>query len=85
MHVELHERLIADHRETVHLARFDDENVAGAGFKLLAVDDVAAAPRLNELDLVVRMSVWTRPTPGLAVEEKDRDADAALVRPDEVV
>src|SRR5690242_6444252 len=85
MYVELDERLVTDHGESVDLARFDDENVAGAGLEFLAVHDVPSAPRLDELNLVVRMPVRTGTAAGLTVEQKYRHADVALIRADEMV
>jgi hypothetical protein len=85
MHVELDERLVTDHGKAVDLARFDDENVAGAGLEFLAVHDVPSAARLDELNLVVWMAVRTRTAAGLTVEQKNRHADVALIRADEMV
>ena len=37
MHVELHERRVADILEAMHLPCFDHEDVAGAGFELVSL------------------------------------------------
>jgi hypothetical protein len=85
VHIELHEGLIADAREAVHLARLDDENVAGAGLELLTVHDIASAALLDELNLVVGMAMRARTASGLTVEQKGGDPDITLVGADEVV
>lgn len=85
MHVELHERRIADDLEGVHLARLDDENVAGAGLEFDALYYIMAASLANELNLVVGMTMRARSFSRLTVEEKNGDAGVAVVRADEVV
>jgi hypothetical protein len=85
VHVYLHERCVADDGEAVHLAGFDDQDLAGAGLELLSFDDIPCASRVDELDLVIRMAVRTGPAAGLSVEEERRDADVAVLLADEVV
>src|SRR5690606_28895322 len=85
MDVQLHERLVADATKAVDLARFDHEDVAGAGLELLSFDVVQRASLLNELHLVVRMAVRPRARAGEPVEEEDGDADVAVLGADEVV
>ena len=64
VHVELHERLVSNRLEAVHLARLDDEYVTGTCLELIAVHRVAAATLANELDLVVGMTMRSGPRPG---------------------
>jgi hypothetical protein len=85
MHIDLDQRLISDALEAVNLARFDDEDVAGAGLEFLSVDVPDAAAFANELNFIVRMAMWTGSTPGLSAQEKDRDIDIAVVGTDEVM
>ena len=85
VYIELHERLIADAREAVHLARLDDEYVPRTCLELFAVHRVAATALTNELDLVVGMTMRTRAAAGLAIEEEHGDSDISLVGADEVV
>ena len=85
MHVDLHERSVANRGEPVHLARLDDEDVAGAGLELLAIHLPDAPSLLDELHLVVGMEV--RPGSGTrhAVEQEHRHVHVAAVGADEVV
>src|SRR5207248_7928930 len=85
MHVHLHEWTVADAAEAVHLTGFDHEDVARARLELASVDDPPSAALLNELHLVVRMTMRTGTGTGLTVEEEHRDVDAAVVGPDEIV
>ena len=85
MDVELHQWLIADRGEAVHLARFDDEHVARARLERLTRHRPTAAAGLNELDLIVRMSVRAGAAPGLAAEKEYGGAHVAVVRADEAV
>ena len=55
MHVQLDEGGVANAAETVNLPRFDDENVPGAGFELLAVD----CPEPSALPDVSIRSSWS--------------------------
>jgi len=64
MHVQLHERTVADAAETVHLAGFDHEDVTRARLELASIDHPQPAALLNELHLVVRMTMRTGPAPG---------------------
>jgi len=85
MHVELHQWLVADRGESVHLARLYHEHVPGTRLEGLPLDRPAAAASLNELDLVVRMTVRPGPSASLASEEEHGHADVAVVGADEVV
>src|SRR5689334_5754674 len=85
MHVELHQRLIADRGEGVHLARLDHEHDAGTRVERLPLNRPASAASLDELDLVVRMTVRSGPSAGLSTKEKDGHADVAVVGAHEVV
>ena len=85
MDVELYERLVADRGEGVHLAGFDHEHVAGTGLERLPLDRPAPTARLDELDLVVRMTVRPGPSASLAAKEEHGHADVAVVGANEVV
>src|SRR3954447_6279401 len=85
VHVELDERAISDALEAVHLAGLDHQDVAGASVELPPVDDPASATLLDELDLVVGMPMRSRAGARLAVEEKHRHVDVAVIGADEVV
>src|SRR5438067_1968564 len=79
MHVHLHEWTVADAAEAVHLTGFDHEDVARARLELASVDDPPSAALLNELHLVVRMTMRTGTGTGLTVEEEHRDVVAVRV------
>ena len=85
MNIELDERAIADRCEAVNLARFDDENVTRASFERVSVYNVFAAPRLDELNFVVGMTMRTGAAPCLTVEQEHRDRDVSVVSADEIV
>ena len=85
MHVDLHERPVADALEAVHFACLDDKDVAGTGFEFLSVHVIQPASFPNELDFIVRMTVRTRAAPRTTVEEEDRTVHIAVIRADEVV
>src|SRR5262249_30754359 len=85
MHVELHERAIADAAEAVHFARLDHEDVAGARLELAPLDDPSAAALLDELHFVVGMTMRPRAGAGLAAKQEHRNVDVALIGADEVV
>src|SRR5262245_39808537 len=57
MDVELHQRLIANRGEGMHLARLDHEHIPSARLERHPIHRPAAAASLNELDLVVRVPV----------------------------
>src|SRR3954463_6429742 len=85
VHVELDERAVSDALEAVHLAGLDHQDVAGASLELPPVDDPASATLLDELDLIVGMPMRSRAGARLAVEEKHRHVDGAVIGADEVV
>lgn len=85
MDIELHQRLITDRDEAMHLTCFDHEHVAGSCLERLTLDRPTAAAGLNELDFIVRMPMRSRPAPGLAAEEKNGDADIPVIRSHELV
>jgi hypothetical protein len=85
MDIDLHQRRVADAAEAVHLAGLDHEDVAGSRFELLAIHCPASAPFADELHFVVRMTMRPRSAPRRAVEQKDRDANVALIGADEIV
>src|SRR5215510_3550724 len=85
VHVELHERRVADAAEAVNLAGLDHEDVAGAGLELLAVHRPQAAPLPDELHLIVRMTMRSGTTTGQRAEKEDRDVDVAMIGADELM
>src|SRR4051812_31059471 len=85
VHVELYQRAIADVLEAVDLARLDDEDVARARLELVAVHDPASAPFLNELDLVIGMTMRTWAAPRSAIEQEYRNAHVSTLGADELV
>ena len=64
MHVNLDERRIADALEAVNLARLDNQDVAGAGFELVAVHVPQSPAFTYELNFVVRVTVRSGPATG---------------------
>src|SRR5206468_1911092 len=84
VHVELHQRRVADVLEAMDLAGLDHEDVAGARLELLAIDDPQSATFLDELDLVVGMSMRSGAGAGLAAKQKNRHADVSVIDADEV-
>src|SRR5262245_42981844 len=85
MDVELHERLVADSGEAVHLTRLDHEHVAGARLEGLTFDGPSPAASLNELNLVVWMPVRSGAAAGLAAEQEHGSAHVAVVSAHEAV
>jgi hypothetical protein len=85
VHVRLDERGVADAPETVNLPRFDDENVPGAGFELLAVDSPHPSAFPDELDFIVWMTMWSGTFTREGVVQEHGDIDLAVVGSDEVV
>src|SRR5262245_53984000 len=85
VHVDLHQRLVADGREAVDLAGLDDDDVAGAPLELAAVHHPSAPARPNELHFVVGMAMRAWPAAGLGVQEKHGDGDVTLIGAHEVV
>ena len=56
------QRVLADAAKAVDLAGLDDEDVPCSSLELLTVDRPQATPFADELYLVVRMPVQTRPS-----------------------
>jgi len=83
--VELHERLVANGGEGMHLTGFDHEHISGARLEGLTFDRPAAATRLDELDLVVRVPMRARPPARLTAEEKDGASHVGVIGADESV
>jgi len=79
MHVQLHEWLISDASETVHLPCLDHKDVSCACLELLAVHRPMAAAFTDELNLVVGMTMRAWSTSGTTMKEKDRDAHVAMI------
>jgi hypothetical protein len=85
VHIELHERSIANAPETVDLARLDDQNVARTRFEFLAVHRPETASFPHELDFIVRMAMRTRTTAGERMKQEYGDIDVAIVSTHEMV
>src|SRR5262245_52446809 len=85
VHVELHERRVADAAEAVNLAGLDHQDVAGAGLELLAVHRPQPAPFPDELHFIVRMTMRSRTPAGKRAEEEDRHVHVAVVGADELM
>src|SRR3954447_7404578 len=85
MDVHLYQRLLPDAAKAVNFTCLDHENVARAGLELLPVDLIEPSPGPNELDLIVRMPVWSRPASRQGAQQERGDRDVAMVGPDEVV
>jgi hypothetical protein len=85
MYVDLNEWRVADALEAVDLACLDDEAVSRAAFELHAVHVPEAASFPDELDFVVRMTMWPGTFAGLRVEEKDGDVDVTVFGADELM
>jgi hypothetical protein len=85
VHIDLHERLVADALELVNLARLDHENVPCPGLELLAVYHIPPGPGSDELHLVVRMAMRPRAATGKGVEKEYRHVHVAVVSADEMV
>jgi hypothetical protein len=85
MHVELDQGPVTDAAEAVDLTGLDDQNVTCSGFEFLSVDGPETAAFPHELDLIVRMPVGSRTTPGEGAEEEYGDVHVAVLGPDELV
>src|SRR5689334_14081677 len=79
MHVKLHQRHITYCLEAVDLARLDNKDVARTAFERLAIHRPDPATLTDELDLIVRMPVWTRSRAGLPMEQKHRNRRITLL------
>jgi hypothetical protein len=71
VHIHLDERSVANAAKTVHFTCFDHEDVAGASLELLAIHIPQASAFPDELDFVIRVTMWSWAAAGLTVEEKD--------------
>jgi hypothetical protein len=69
----------------MNLAGLNDENVTRFRFELLTLHVVQTTSRLDELDLVVRVTVRARASAWLAVEEEHGDVHIAVALADEVM
>src|SRR2546422_1072383 len=85
MYVHLDEGRVTDATEAVDLPGLDDENVTGAGFELLPVHGPETATFPHELDLVVRMAMWSGTPPGEGAEQEHGDIHVPLIGSDEVM
>jgi hypothetical protein len=85
VNVQLHEGRVTDGLELVHLARLDDEDVAGLSLELLTVDLPDSTTFAYELHLII----WVTMRPGALsrkrAEEKDGDVHVSLIGTDELV
>src|SRR5256885_1028057 len=85
MHVELDQGPVTDAAEAVDLTGLDDQNVTCSGFEFLSVDGPETAAFPHELDLIIRVPVGSRTTPGEGAEEEYGDAHVAVIGPDKLV
>ena len=85
MHIDLHERSVADAFEAMHFTGLDDQDITSNGFELFTIDVIQAAALSNELDLIIWMTVRTRAAARSAVEEEDGTVHIAVVGADEVM
>jgi hypothetical protein len=85
MYIDLNKRCVSDATEAVDLTGLHDEDVAGAGFELLAVDVPEASALAHDLDFIIWMAMRAGTPAGKGAEEKDRDIDVAVVGADEAV
>ncbi len=81
VNVDLHQRRVADAAKSVDLAGLDDENVAGAGLELLAVDGPEPPPLPEKLDFIVRMAMRAGARPGRALRRKTETLTSPLSAP----
>ena len=85
MDVQLDERLWPEAPEAMDLAGLDHEDLTRSGFKLMSIDDPEATPGLDELYLVIRVTVRPGAASREAVEQEYRDPDIAVVGANEVM
>jgi hypothetical protein len=85
VNVELDEWGITNHLKTVDLTSLDDKNVSSAALEGLAAYRPHSTAFTNELDLVIRMPVRTRPRSGLTVEQEHRNSGVALLSSDKLM
>lgn len=85
MYVELYQWFVADALKAVNFSGLDHQNVTRTRVELLSLHGPAPAARLDELNFVVRMSMWPRSGSRNTVEEKDGDVDVCLVGANELV
>jgi len=85
VHVDLHQRLLADALEAVNLSCLDDQNISRTGFELLPVDYVVAAAFSQELDLVIGMAMRAGTPPRQGPEQEHGNIHATLVGSHELV
>src|SRR5262245_66570752 len=85
MHVELHERRVANAAEAVDLARLDHEDITGAGFELLAVHVPQTTTFPHELHFIVRMTMRPGTAARQRAEEEHRHVHVTVIGADELV
>jgi len=83
--VYLDQRLLSDALKAVDLAGLDDQDVSGTRLELLSIHDIMAPALSQELDLVVRVAMGTRPPARQSPEQEHRNVDVSLLRADELV
>jgi hypothetical protein len=83
--VDLNQRFAPDALEAVDLAGLDDENVPSTRLELFSIHDIAAPAFSDELNLIIRVPMGTRPATGLSPEQKNRNPDIPLIRSDELM
>jgi hypothetical protein len=85
MNIELAQGSVAAVDKFVWLSGADDEDVAGDGLSLLIANFPFGAPFHDVYHLVVIVFVQARSLAGLADNHEERDADAAMILPHELM
>lgn len=85
MHIDLDQWRMTDALEFVNLTSLDDQNVTGAGLKVLPVDRPETAAFPDELHFIVWMTMRSGATSGKCREQEYGDAYVSMVGSDELV
>jgi len=85
VHVDLHQRGVADAPKAMDLPCLDHEDVTGPGLELLAVHRPEALSLHHELDFIVGMPVGPGTPAGKRAEQEDGDVHVAVVGPYELM
>jgi hypothetical protein len=78
-------RWTSDRLEAVNLTRLDYKNVSSTALKGFAVDRPHSTAFADELDFVIRMTVWTRSGTGLPMEQEHRDTGVTVFSSDKLM
>jgi hypothetical protein len=85
MHVELHQRLLADAAKPMNFSCLDDEDIARAGLELHSVHDPETASLPYKLDLIVRVAVRAGAPSRQGTQQEHGDVYVPVIGPDELV